>query len=65
MTTQLHTQVMLASGEMLTAAEIFEGFVRLAQQASPFPMLARDDLVKACVNLTFEAVERFDEGGLG
>ena len=62
MTTPLHTQVMLTSGEMLTAAEILEGFVRLAQQASAFPMLSRDDLLKACVNLTFEAIEHHSEG---
>lgn len=65
MTTPSHLQVMLPNGEMLTAAEILDGFLLLAEQTSPFPFLSRDDLIKACVNLAFEAVERTNQEGSG
>jgi hypothetical protein len=54
-------QVWLASGEVLTAAEVLEGFVRLAMADAAFPILSRDDRLKAAIALAFSAVDAFEE----
>lgn len=49
--------VMLSSGEILTAQEILEGFMLLAKREAPFPLLGRDDLLKAAIALAFNACD--------
>jgi hypothetical protein len=52
------TQIWLASGEVLTAEEILEGFALLAAHEATFPLLSRDDRLKAALALAFEAVDQ-------
>lgn len=56
-------EIILTSGESLTAREVAEGFLRLAQAEAAFPILSRDDLLKACLELLFQIVQLNDEGG--
>ena len=53
-----NTQVWLRSGEVLTAEEVLEGFVVLASSQATFPLLSRDDRIKAAIALAFEAVDQ-------
>lgn len=50
-------EIMLRNGELLTEDEILEGFVLLAESESSFPMLSRDDRLKALVALAFRAAD--------
>lgn len=61
--TQPQLQIFLRSGEALTVEEIFEGFVLLAGHEASFPMLSRDDWLKACIALAFEAVDALGAEG--
>jgi hypothetical protein len=53
--------LILPSGESLTAEEILEGFALLAEHEASFPLLSRDDRLKAAIALAFEAVD-MEEG---
>jgi hypothetical protein len=54
---QLETTVILKSGEALSAAEIFEGLVLLAEAEATFPLLDQGDQAKAVIAVAFEALE--------
>ena len=51
------TQVILRSGESLSAAEIFEGLILLSQQQSVFPILSERDKAQAVIHTAFDALE--------
>lgn len=51
------TEVILSSGEALSAAEIFEGLVRLSRVSTPFPLLSERDRTQAVVLTAFDALE--------
>lgn len=57
-------QVMLASGETVTAGEVFEGLARLAKNDSAFPLMSQSDKTKAVISVAFEALEWADERGI-
>lgn len=52
--------VMLANGELLTAGEIFEGFARLAARQASFPLLSREDQIRAAIELLFTSLDLMD-----
>jgi len=51
------TQVILRSGEALSAAEIFEGLLLLSLQQSIFPILSERDKAQAVIHTAFDALE--------
>jgi hypothetical protein len=53
----LDLTLILPSGESITAAEVLEGFALLAKHEATFPLLSRDDKLKAAIALAFEAVD--------
>jgi hypothetical protein len=57
------TQIWLRNGEVLSAAEILEGFALLAAHEATFPLLSRDDRLKAAIALAFEAVDKQEDAG--
>lgn len=50
-------EVILSSGEALTAAEIFEGLVRLSRSQSAFPLLTERDNTQALIGTAFDALD--------
>lgn len=52
--------VMLANGEVLTAGEVFEGFMLLAARDATFPLLSREDKIKAAIAMLFIALDMTD-----
>lgn len=61
---RLDTEVILPSGDAITAEEIFEGLARLAKAESPFPILDASDGAKALISVTFEALDWARERGI-
>lgn len=55
-------QIILASGEAITVAEIAEAFQLLANSEVPYPILSRSDEIKAAVALAFELLELQESG---
>lgn len=51
------TQVILCSGEALSAAEIFEGLLLLALHQSVFPILSERDKAQAVIHTAFDALD--------
>jgi hypothetical protein len=52
-----YTQVILASGEALSAAEVFEGLLHLSRAESAFPLLSERDQTQAAVMVALDALE--------
>jgi hypothetical protein len=58
-------EIILHSGETLTAAELAEGFALLAESQSVWPLLTPADRLKARIALAFELAALADELALG
>lgn len=54
-------ELVLSTGESVCARDVLEGFVLLAQHEATFPLLSRDDKLKAAISLAFEAVDGEEE----
>lgn len=51
------TQVILRSGEAISAAEVFEGLILLSLHQSVFPILSERDRAQAVIHTAFDALE--------
>jgi len=55
---------LLSSGEAITAAEVFEGLIRLAQANTEYPLLSSKDRILAVLATAVEALEWAKEKGI-